>query len=107
MQLVVHLRFWKPIGMSGCPLICLCLAVAGNGSAITGQSSHHSQWRLLDAWTIFDDSVENADLGLWLERVLHTPQCDARDLLKLPDDGFTDHSGMWDASLRLAYCCCC
>lgn len=57
-----------------------------------------------DAWTIFDDAIENADLGLWLERVLHTPNATRGDSPKIA--GMMDlliTQGMWDASLRLAY----
>lgn len=57
-----------------------------------------------DAWTIFDDTIENADLGLWLERVLHTPNATRGDSPKIA--GMMDlliTQGMWDASLRLAY----
>lgn len=57
-----------------------------------------------DAWTIFDDVIENANLGLWLERVLHTPNATLGDSPKIA--GMMDlliTQGMWDASLRLAY----
>jgi hypothetical protein len=57
-----------------------------------------------DAWTIFDESIENAHLGLWLERVLHTPNATLGDSAKIA--GMMDlliTQGMWDASLRLAY----
>jgi hypothetical protein len=57
-----------------------------------------------DAWTIFNDSIENAHLGLWLERVLHTPNATLGDSPKIA--GMMDlliTQGIWDASLRLAY----
>jgi hypothetical protein len=57
-----------------------------------------------DAWTIFDESIENAELGLWLERVLHTPNAALGDSPKIA--GMMDlliTQGMWSASLRLAY----
>lgn len=57
-----------------------------------------------DGWTIFDDTVENAELGLWLQRVLHTPNATLGDSPKIA--GMMDlliTQGMWDASLRLAY----
>jgi hypothetical protein len=57
-----------------------------------------------DAWTLFGDSIENAHLGLWLERVLHTPNATLGDSPKIA--GMMDlliTQGMWDASLRLAY----
>jgi hypothetical protein len=57
-----------------------------------------------DAWSIFDESIENAHLGLWLERVLHTPNDTLGDSAKIA--GMMDlliTQGIWDASLRLAY----
>ncbi len=57
-----------------------------------------------DAWTLFGEPIENADLGLWLERVLHTPNVTLGDSAKIA--GMMDlliTQGMWDASLRLAY----
>lgn len=57
-----------------------------------------------DAWTIFGQPVNNATLGLWLERVLHTPNATLGDSPKIA--GMMDlliTQGMWDASLRLAY----
>lgn len=57
-----------------------------------------------DAWMIFGAGVENAHLGLWLERVLHTPNATLGDSPKIA--GMMDlliTQGMWDASLRLAY----
>jgi hypothetical protein len=57
-----------------------------------------------DAWMLFGESVENADLGLWLERVLHTPNSTLGDSPKIA--GMMDlliTQGMWGASLRLAY----
>ena len=57
-----------------------------------------------DAWKPFGQTIENAQLGLWLERVLHTPNETAGDSPKIA--GMMDlliTQGMWDASLRLAY----
>jgi hypothetical protein len=57
-----------------------------------------------DAWVLFGEPIENADLGLWLERVLHTPNSTLGDSPKIA--GMMDlliTQGMWDASLRLAY----
>ncbi|MBD3886626.1 hypothetical protein IFO70_33720 [Phormidium tenue FACHB-886] len=57
-----------------------------------------------DAWILFNDPIENAHLGLWLERVLHTPNATLGDSPKIA--GMMDlliTQGMWDASLRLAY----
>ena len=57
-----------------------------------------------DAWVLFGDPIENAHLGLWLERVLHTPNATLGDSPKIA--GMMDlliTQGMWDASLRLAY----
>ncbi|GAB4383273.1 MAG: hypothetical protein Kow00121_44880 [Elainellaceae cyanobacterium] len=57
-----------------------------------------------DAWVLFGAPIENAHLGLWLERVLHTPNATLGDSPKIA--GMMDlliTQGMWDASLRLAY----
>ncbi len=57
-----------------------------------------------DAWMIFGKPIENAQLGLWLERVLHTPNATIGDSPKVA--GMMDlliTQGMWDASVRLAY----
>ena len=57
-----------------------------------------------DAWVLFGEPIANADLGLWLERVLHTPNSTLGDSPKIA--GMMDlliTQGMWDASLRLAY----
>jgi hypothetical protein len=57
-----------------------------------------------DAWMLFGEPVENAALGLWLERVLHTPNATLGDSPKIA--GMMDlliTQGMWDAALRLAY----
>jgi hypothetical protein len=57
-----------------------------------------------DAWMLFGEAIENADLGLWLERVLHTPNSTLGDSPKIA--GMMDlliTQGMWDAALRLAY----
>lgn len=57
-----------------------------------------------DAWRLFGQTIENVHLGLWLERVLHTPNATLGDSPKIA--GMMDlliTQGMWDASLRLAY----
>ena len=57
-----------------------------------------------DAWILFGQAVDNATLGLWLERVLHTPNATLGDSPKIA--GVMDlliTQGMWDASVRLAY----
>ncbi len=57
-----------------------------------------------DAWRIFGKQIDNAQLGLWLERVLHTPNDTIGDSPKI--SGMMDlliAQGMWDASVRLAY----
>ncbi|MDZ4877591.1 MAG: hypothetical protein CLLPBCKN_007026 [Chroococcidiopsis cubana SAG 39.79] len=57
-----------------------------------------------DAWTLFDRSIGNTELGWWLERVLHTPNHTRGDSPKIA--GMMDllvTQGMWDASVRLAY----
>ncbi|MBN3926145.1 hypothetical protein [Nostoc sp. NMS4] len=57
-----------------------------------------------DAWTIFGKAIANDKLGLWLERVLHTPNATSADSPKIA--GMMDlliAKGMWDASVRLAY----
>ena len=57
-----------------------------------------------DAWTLYGKSVENAELGLWLERVLHTPNHAKGDSPKIA--GMMDFlitQGIWYASVRLAY----
>ena len=57
-----------------------------------------------DAWTLFDEPIENADLGLWLERVLHQPNATLGDSPKIA--GMMDlliTQGIWNASLRLSY----
>ncbi len=57
-----------------------------------------------DAWTLFDRSIGNTQLGWWLERVLHTPNHTRGDSPKIA--GIMDlliTQGMWDASVRLAY----
>lgn len=57
-----------------------------------------------DAWMLFGEPIENTHLGLWLERVLHTPNSTLGDSPKIA--GMMDllvTQGMWDASLRLAY----
>jgi hypothetical protein len=55
-----------------------------------------------DAWRLFGEPIENADLGLWLERVLHTPNATLGNSPKIA--GMMDlliTQGMWDAALRL------
>jgi hypothetical protein len=57
-----------------------------------------------DAWTIFERSIANTKLGLWLERVLNVPNETHGDSPKIA--GMMDFliaKGMWDASVRLAY----
>ncbi|KAM3091332.1 hypothetical protein ACKFKG_21080 [Phormidesmis sp. 146-35] len=57
-----------------------------------------------NAWWIFGQSIDTTTLGLWLERVLHTPNATRGDSPKIA--GMMDllvTQGMWDASLRLAY----
>ncbi|MBD2058134.1 restriction endonuclease, SacI family [Oculatella sp. FACHB-28] len=58
----------------------------------------------LDTFQIFGKQIDNANLGLWLERVLHTPNFTTGDSPKI--SGLMDlliTQGMWDASLKLAY----
>lgn len=58
-----------------------------------------------DAWKIYGgEPVENGELGLWLERVLHTPNDTKGDSPKIA--GMMDlliTQGMWYPSVRLAY----
>lgn len=57
-----------------------------------------------DAWRIFGKPIDNATLGLWLERVLHTPNSTNGDSPKIA--GMMDlliTQGIWNASVRLAY----
>ncbi len=57
-----------------------------------------------DSWQIFDRKVKNTTLGLWLERVLHTPNSAKGDSPKIA--GMIDllvTQGMWYPSVRLAY----
>ncbi|GAP94222.1 hypothetical protein NIES2104_07330 [Leptolyngbya sp. NIES-2104] len=57
-----------------------------------------------NAWWIFGQAIDTTTLGLWLERVLHTPNATRGDSPKVA--GMMDllvTQGMWDASLRLAY----
>jgi len=57
-----------------------------------------------EAWMLFGKHIENAQLGLWLERVLHTPNSTTGDSPKIA--GMMDlliTQGMWYASVRLAY----
>ena len=56
---------------------------------------------------LFGGAVENSTLGLWLERVLQTPNATLGDSPKIA--GMMDlliAQGMWDASVRLAYQLC-
>ena len=57
-----------------------------------------------EAWRPFGKTIDTDQLGLWLERVLHTPNETVGDSPKIA--GMMDlliAQGMWDASLRLAY----
>ena len=57
-----------------------------------------------DGWTLYGKPVENGELGLWLERVLQTPNYTQGDSPKIA--GMMDlliAQGMWYASVRLAY----
>ena len=57
-----------------------------------------------DSWQIFGREVDNATLGLWLERVLHTPNATKGDSPKIA--GMMDlliTKGMWYPAVRLAY----
>ena len=56
------------------------------------------------AWQLFGQMIDNTRLGLWLERVLHTPNYTVGDSPKIA--GVMDlliTQGMWTASVRLAY----
>jgi hypothetical protein len=69
--------------------------------AVNHRITHNGDF---DAWMLFGEPIENAHLGLWLERVLHTPNATLGDSPKIA--GMMDlliTQGMWDASLRLAY----
>ncbi len=57
-----------------------------------------------DYWNIFGQNQPFEHIGLWLERVLHTPNSTAGDSPKIA--GMMDlllTQGMWDASARLAF----
>lgn len=57
-----------------------------------------------DSWQICDREIDNSILGLWLERVLHTPNAAKGDSPKIA--GMMDllvTQGMWYPSVRLAY----
>ena len=57
-----------------------------------------------DSWKLYGREVENQELGLWLERILHTPNDAKGDSPKIA--GMMDlliTKGMWRASVRLAY----
>lgn len=57
-----------------------------------------------DAWAIFDQQIENTELGLWLERVLHTSNATTGDSPKIAEMmDLLITQGMWYASTRLAY----
>ncbi|AFY93222.1 hypothetical protein [Chamaesiphon minutus] len=73
----------------------------GDRQTVNHRITHNGDF---DAWVLFGDPIENADLGLWLERVLHTPNSTLGDSPKIA--GMMDlliTQGMWGASLRLAY----
>ncbi|MGD1921922.1 MAG: hypothetical protein ACFCAD_25335 [Pleurocapsa sp.] len=57
-----------------------------------------------ESWRIFERDVDYKTLGLWLERVLHTPNATQGDSPKIA--GMIDlllTQGMWYAAVRLAY----
>ena len=57
-----------------------------------------------DSWKLFNRDVDNCALGLWLERVLHTPNATKGDSPKIA--GMMDllvTQGIWLASVRWAY----
>ena len=57
-----------------------------------------------DSWSLYGKSVDNQELGWWLERVLDTPnhtQGDSPKIAGMMD--FLITQGMWFASVRLAY----
>lgn len=57
-----------------------------------------------ESWRLFNQEIGQAHLGLWLERVLHTPNQTVGDSPKIA--GMMDlliTQGMWAASVRLAY----
>ena len=57
-----------------------------------------------DSWQNFNHQIDNQTLGLWLERVLHTPNATQGDSPKIA--GVMDllvTQGMWYSSVRLAY----
>ena len=57
-----------------------------------------------NSWKIFNRAIDNATLGLWLERVLHTSNATKGDSPKIA--GMMDllvTQGMWYPSVRLAY----
>ncbi len=57
-----------------------------------------------NSWQIFNRQIDNTTLGLWLERVLHTPNATKGDSPKIA--GMMDllvTQGMWYPSVRLAY----
>ena len=57
-----------------------------------------------NSWKIFSRQIDNVTLGLWLERVLHTPNTTKGDSPKIA--GMMDlliTQGMWYSSVRLAY----
>ena len=57
-----------------------------------------------ETWKLFGKEIDTATLGLWLEKVLHTPNATQGDSPKIA--GMMDlliTQGMWLPSLRLAY----
>ena len=57
-----------------------------------------------NGWEIFNRQIDYATLGLWLERILHTPNATQGDSPKIA--GMMDlliTQGMWYPSVRLAY----
>ena len=57
-----------------------------------------------NSWQIFNRQIDNTTLGLWLERVLHTPNATQGDSSKIA--GMMDllvTKGRWYPSVRLAY----
>ena len=73
----------------------------GQDMNVNNRITHNGDF---DAWTLYGKSVENAELGLWLERVLQTPNHAKGDSPKIA--GMMDlliTQGIWYASVRLAY----
>ena len=83
---------------------CISIYRQKNGSA-KAKNVHHRITHNgdFDSWH-FNRDVDNQTLGLWLERVLHTPNATKGDSPKIA--GMMDllvTQGMWYASVRLAY----